>query len=186
MYANPINTSSLLYGLPIARKDFSTIPQSTFYRKSKQAIETRLQEKKDKVINAYRQNMSINKLSKKTGIRWQFCKKTLLEKGLIKTAESTYRKIYDFYIVDLPNRTKTQEIRQAEMDYIKDGNDLLALIRKCEKEKKENSIFKKAYKQYTFQNEVLAKKKSINRLAKLCGFGSARTKKIAERLNFVL
>lgn len=186
MYANPVYTSRLLYGTQIARKDFPNMPARTFYRKAKAAKETILEERKQKIVSAYTQNMSINKLSKLVKEKWQFCKKVLLEKGLIKTAESTYRKIYDFYIVDLPNRTKTQEIRQAEMDYVKDGNNLLSLIRKCEKEKKENSTFKKAHKQYTFQNEVLAKKKSINRLAKLCGFGSTRTKKIAERLGFVL
>lgn len=186
MYANPIHASRLLYGTHIARRDFKHVPHNTFYRKARAAKEQVLEERKQKIISTYKENMSINKLSKLVKEKWQFCKKVLLDKGLIKTAESTYRKIYDFYIVDLPNRTKTQEIRQAELDYVKSGNNLLSLIRKCEKEKKENSIFKKAYKQYTFQNEVLAKKKSINRLAKLCGFGSARTKKIAERLNFVL
>lgn len=185
-YANPYHTTTILYGMHETKRTYTHVCQKTLYNKTREAREKLKEERINKVLSAFKENMSVHRVSQLTGLRWHFCKKILLERGLIRTAESTYKKLYDFYIVDLPNRTKTQEIRQAEIDYVKDGNDLLYLIGKCEKEKTENSTFKKAYKQYKFQNEVLGKKKSINRLSKICGFGNARTKKIAERLGFVL
>ncbi|WP_338764123.1 hypothetical protein WAF17_21095 [Bernardetia sp. ABR2-2B] len=179
---NPIAKTAMLFGREPARSCFKNVHIRTFQRKTKAVREIELKKRNDKIFFLFNQGFSINKISKIVELDWHWCKKILQKEGLVPAKVDTEKVLSEFYLVDLPNRTKTSEILEAEKKYKESGKNLQKLIKKCEKEKVDNRLFRQKYKQYKFQVEVKGRRASVNRLAELLGWSSVKTKKVAKRL----
>ncbi|WP_291728898.1 hypothetical protein, partial [Bernardetia sp.] len=128
--SHPIKQTALLFGRKAAKECFKNVHSRTFQRRTKEVREIEIKKRDERISFLFEAGHSIYAISKILNFHRRGCKKSLERQGMIVTKIDVEKTLYDFYVVDLPKRTKTAEILKAEKQYEESGKNLQKLIKK--------------------------------------------------------